>query len=108
MPSSCRETYFAYRDRSCLKPQTGRDIFLRLLTGIYSTKLPVERVLQDVIDTDGGPPLHNGSAEEQRPFDSTCRRLHRLLTHTGRAHLLRGKKVESPPTPPIGGQQSPP
>jgi hypothetical protein len=68
-------------------------------------KLPVERVLQDVIDTDGGPLLHNGSEEEQHSFDSTCRRLHRFLTHTGRAHRLRREKEERPPTPP-GGQQS--
>ena len=33
-----------------------------------------------VIHDDGGPLIHNGSEEEQRSFDSTCRKLHRFLT----------------------------
>jgi len=55
-------------------------------------KLPVEGLLQDAIDADGGPLIHNGSEEEQRSFDSTCRRLYRFLTHTARARPLRGEK----------------
>lgn len=39
-----------------------------------------EQLLHSVIHEDGGPLLHNGSEEEQRSFDSTCRKLHRFLT----------------------------
>ena len=42
-------------------------------------KLNVERLLKDRIHEDGGPLIHNGSEEEQRSFDSTCRKLHRFL-----------------------------
>ena len=45
-------------------------------------KLDVERLLRDLIHEDGGPLIHNGSEEEQRSFDSTCRRLHRFLTQS--------------------------
>jgi hypothetical protein len=68
-------------------------------------KLPVDRLLQDVIDAEGGPLIHNGSEEEQRSFDSTCRRLHRFLTHTGRARPRRGEK-DSHPAPRMGGRRS--
>jgi hypothetical protein len=54
-------------------------------------KLPVERLLHDAIDVDGGPLIHNGSEEEQRSLDSTCRRLRRFLTHTQPARPLRGE-----------------
>jgi hypothetical protein len=43
-------------------------------------KVAVERLLRDLIHEDGGPLIHNGSEEEQRSFDSTCRKLHRFLT----------------------------
>jgi hypothetical protein len=68
-------------------------------------KLPVERLLHDVIDADGGPLIHNGSEEEQHSFDSTCRRLHRFLTHTGGARPLRAEK-ESHQAPRAGDHQS--
>jgi hypothetical protein len=42
-------------------------------------KRPTERLLRSVIHQDGGPLIHNGSEEEQRSFDSTCRKLHRFL-----------------------------
>ena len=54
-------------------------------------KLPVDRILHDAVGEDGGPLIHNGSEEEQRSFDSTCRRFHRfLLTQEPRA-AARGK-----------------
>jgi hypothetical protein len=43
-------------------------------------KLPAERLLRNVIHADGGPLIHNGSEDDQRSFDSTCRKLHRFLT----------------------------
>jgi hypothetical protein len=70
-------------------------------------KLPVDRLLQDAVDADGGPLMHNGSEEEQRFFDSTCRRLHRFLTHTGSARPQRGEKWGHQ-APRAGRQQSRP
>ena len=55
-------------------------------------KVPADRLLHRVVGDHGGPLIHNGSEEEQSSFDSTCRRLHRFLTHTVRAHPLRGEK----------------
>ncbi len=43
-------------------------------------KIPMEQLLLTVLDVDGGPLIHNGSEDEQRSFDSTCRKLYRFLT----------------------------
>jgi hypothetical protein len=43
-------------------------------------KFPAERLLRNVIDEEGGPLIHNGWEDEQRSFDSTCRKFHRFLT----------------------------
>jgi hypothetical protein len=32
----------------------------------------------------GGPLIHNGWEDEQRSFDSTCRKFHRFLTQSQR------------------------
>jgi hypothetical protein len=46
-------------------------------------KKNIQQVLSDVIDDDGGPLIHGGSSEEQqRSFDSTCRKLHRFLNQS--------------------------
>jgi hypothetical protein len=42
-------------------------------------KVAANKLLRDAVHTDGGPLIYNGSEEEQRSFDSTCRRLHRFL-----------------------------
>ena len=47
-------------------------------------KVPVEQLLRQVIHQDGGPLIHNGWEDEQRSFDSTCRKFHRFLTHPQR------------------------
>jgi hypothetical protein len=47
-------------------------------------KVAADRLLNDVIHADGGPPIHNGSEEAQRSFDSTCRKLHRFLSQPQR------------------------
>jgi len=47
-------------------------------------KVATDRLLRHVIQADGGPLLYHGSEEEQRSFDSTCRKLHRLLTQPQR------------------------
>ena len=41
---------------------------------------PIERVVRNLIDEDGGPLLSHGQSEtEQRAFDTTCRKLFRFL-----------------------------
>jgi hypothetical protein len=47
-------------------------------------KKAVEVLLRNVIYEDGGPLVHNGTEEEQRSFDATCRKLHRFLTQPHR------------------------
>jgi hypothetical protein len=42
----------------------------------------VQHLLFDVLDDEGGPLIHNGSDDEQRSFDSTCRKFHRFLTQS--------------------------
>lgn len=45
-------------------------------------KLAAKQLLRNAVDIDGGPLIHNGSEEEQRSLDSTCRKLHRFLSQT--------------------------
>lgn len=45
-------------------------------------KASVDRLLRNAVHEYGGPAVHNGSEDEQRSFDSTCRKLHRFLTQT--------------------------
>jgi hypothetical protein len=44
-------------------------------------KRPADRLLRDAVHEYGGPAVHNGSEKQQRSVDSTCRKLHRFLTH---------------------------
>jgi hypothetical protein len=45
-------------------------------------KVSVEQLLCDVIDDDGGPLIHHcDSEEQQRSFDSTCRKLRHFLSN---------------------------
>ncbi len=44
---------------------------------------PIERILDERIDDEGGPLLYGlDSEEEQRSFDSTCRKLQRFLSQS--------------------------
>ncbi len=70
-------------------------------------KVTADRLLHDAVHEYGGPVVHNGSEEEQRSFDTTCRRLHRFLSDTGAAHPRRGEKA-GPRAPRQYGQQSRP
>jgi len=40
----------------------------------------MEDVVFAALEDEGGPLVHNASEEEQRSFDSTCRKLHRFLS----------------------------
>jgi hypothetical protein len=42
------------------------------------------QLLRHAVYDDGGPLMHNGSEEDQRPFDATCRKLHRFLSQSQR------------------------
>jgi hypothetical protein len=42
-------------------------------------KIAAQQLLRNVVGVDGGPLIYNGSEEEQRSLDSTCRKLHRSL-----------------------------
>ena len=46
-------------------------------------KRPVEQHLFEMIE-DGGPLLYDGGEDQQRSFDSTCRKFRRFLTATAR------------------------
>jgi hypothetical protein len=46
-------------------------------------KKPVERVLSGMIEY-GGPLLYHGGEDQQRSFDSTCRKFRRFLSPTAR------------------------
>jgi hypothetical protein len=43
-------------------------------------KAAAEQLVRNVIHEDGGPLIHNAWEDEQRSFDSTCRKFHRFLT----------------------------
>jgi hypothetical protein len=45
-------------------------------------KVTAEKLVGNVIHPDGGPLIHNGWEDEQRSFDSTCRKFHRFLNQS--------------------------
>src|SRR5229473_2867352 len=47
-------------------------------------KKPVELVLRQMIEY-GGPLLYHGGEDQQRSFDSTCRKFHQFLSKTARS-----------------------
>ena len=58
-------------------------------------KKPVELVLRQMIEY-GGPLLYHGGEDQQRSFDSTCRKFHGFLTKT--ASLTLAVTHKFPPT----------
>jgi hypothetical protein len=42
-------------------------------------KVAMEKLLRRVVHEDGGPLLRHGTEDEQRSFDSTCRKLYQFL-----------------------------
>ena len=58
--------------------------FIRDLHSDSSLRLkPVEQVLLQMIEY-GGPLLYHGGEDQQRSFDSTCRKFRRFLSETAR------------------------
>jgi hypothetical protein len=59
----------------------GGEVIRRLQMDSGLRRLPLEQVLLDLVDDDGGPLLSHGQSEsEQRTFDATCRKLFRFQT----------------------------
>jgi len=47
-------------------------------------KNAAEQPVRTAIHEEGGPLIHSGWEDEQRSFDSTCRKFHRFLTQSQR------------------------
>jgi hypothetical protein len=62
----------------------GGEIIRHLNFNPSLRKKTAERLLRHAVHEDGGPLIHNGSEEDQRSFDATCRKLHRFLTQSQR------------------------
>lgn len=92
---ACLRPFIQHLAASALSPKTirrhvdnlwllGGEIIRDLHEDPSLRKVPAERLLRETIHEDGGPLVHNDSEEEQRSFDSTCRRLHRFLSQAQR------------------------
>lgn len=80
-----KKTLHKHRDNLWL---LGGEIIGEMANSPKLRKRPIEELLLAALDEDGGPLLsHRASDEEQRSFDSTCRKFHRFLND--RANLLR-------------------
>jgi hypothetical protein len=90
---ACFRPFIAYLAASSLTPTTirrhvdnlwrlGGEIIRDLNYDPSLRKLAAERLLRKVVHEDGGPLLYDGSEDEQRSFDSTCRKLHRFLAQS--------------------------
>ena len=91
----CFRPFIAHLASSGLSPKTirrhvdnlwmlGGEIIRDLHYDPSLRKNAAEGLLRNAIHEDGGPLVHNGSEEEQRTFDATCRKLHRFLTQPQR------------------------
>jgi hypothetical protein len=92
---TCLRPFIEHLASSSLSPKTirrhvdnlwvlGGEIIRDLNYTPSLRKVAAERLLRDVVHVDGGPLIHNGSEEEQRSLDSTCRKLHRFLSQPQR------------------------
>ena len=88
---ACLRPFIEHLASSSLSPKTirrhvdnlwtlGGEIIRDLNYTPSLRKVARKRLLRDVVHADGGPLIHNGSEEEQRSLDSTCRKLHRFLS----------------------------
>src|SRR5580658_7511704 len=84
---ACLRPFIEHLASSSLSPKTirqhvdnlwmlGGEIIRDLNYTPSLRKMAADRLLRDVLHADGGPLIHNGSEEEQRSLDSTCRKLH--------------------------------
>ena len=61
-------------------------------------KISAEQLVTSVVHEFGGPLIHNGWEDEQRSFDSTCRKFHRFLRQFWRGEMLQ-LPTDSPDEP---------
>jgi hypothetical protein len=54
--------------------------------------------LVEIVDEEGGPLLHCMDEDEQRPFDATCRALHRFLTKPAGKRVIATRKRSTKPS----------
>ena len=91
----CFRPFIAHLASSSLSPKTirrhvdnlwilGGEIIRDLHYDPSLRKKAAEGLLRHSVHEDGGPLVHNGSEEEQRSFDATCRKLHCFLTQSQR------------------------
>ena len=91
----CFRPFIAHLAASSLSPKTirthvdnlwmlGGEIIRNLNNDPALRKVPVDRLLRDLVHADGGPLLYHGTEDAQRSFDSTCRKLHRFLSQLQR------------------------
>jgi hypothetical protein len=89
----CLRPFIAHLASSTLSPKTiqrhvdnlwslGGEIIRDLHYDPSLRKRPADRLLREAIHQGGGPLVHNGSEEQQRSFDATCRKLHRFLSQS--------------------------
>jgi hypothetical protein len=72
-----RKTFRKHRDNLWL---LGGEIIAHLHEIPRLRKRPINQVVQGALDGEGGPLIGcNVSEDQQRSFDSTCRKLHRFL-----------------------------
>lgn len=87
---ACFRPFIEYLAYSGLSPTTvrrhvdnlwslGGEIIRDLHDDPSLRKRTAERLLREAVHQDGGPLVHNGSEEQQRSFDATCRKLNRFL-----------------------------
>jgi hypothetical protein len=92
---ACLRPFIEHLAASSLSPKTirqhvdnlwmlGGEIIRDLNYDPSLRKMAADQLLRNVIHEDGGPLIHNGSEEEQRSLDSTCRKLHRFLSQPQR------------------------
>jgi hypothetical protein len=88
---ACLRPFIEHLASSSLSPKTirrhvgnlwmlGGEIIRDLNDTPSRRKVAANKLLRDAVHTDGGPLIYSGSEEEQRSFDSTCRKLHRFLS----------------------------
>jgi len=91
----CFRPFIEHLAASSLSPKTirrhvdnlwllGGEIIRDLNYSPELRKVPAEKLIRDAVGADGGPLIYNGSEEEQRSLDSTCRKLHRFLNRPQR------------------------
>ena len=92
---ACFQPFIEHLASSGLAPRTirrhvdnlwllGGEIIRDLNYNPSLRKKTAEQLLRHAVYDDGGPLIHNGSEEDQRAFDATCRKLHRFLTQSQR------------------------